>query len=171
MSSPSWLGKDELEKAVEQKGNWVKWGKAGDGFKGILISRERGMKKNYEGTKEEMRETYEFYMLGGEFHDADKKGNVIEPAITIKEGSKYFCDDSKRIGNGMRDIRLGDEVIILLEEIAPNKDPKFNDVKMIKVRLARHHDDWVAKTAGASDAPEGEEKPNIMAPDFVGGKK
>jgi len=164
-NTPAWLGKDDLTNSVEQKGNWIKWGKVGDGFKGILVSREMRPRKNFNTGAMEQGEVFEFSIIGGEYHEADKKGNAIEPGVTLKEGSKYFCDDSKRIGAGMRDIRVGDEVIILFESTQPNKDPKFQDPKIIKVRFLKHHSDWVAKTAGVTD-PEPAGAPDLMAPDF-----
>lgn len=165
-NTPSWLGKDDTKEEFRQKGAWVSWGKVGDGFKGILIGREMRDKKNMDTGEMERQEVYEFYMLGGEFHTLDAKKNPIEPGVTIKEGDKYFCGDSLRVGNGMRNARLGDECVILFEREDEPPKKGYNPVKIVNVWIPRHHADWVKRTSGNLEPEALAEKPDIMDDKF-----
>ena len=168
MGTPSWMGKDAMSEDKLQKGAWISWGKVGDGFRGILIGREWEEKPATKDKPARKEEKFELFMFGGEFHTMDDDKNPIEPGVVIRENTKYFMGSSlATIPKGMRNIRLGDEIVAYFEEKVPSTTKGNSPTKVIKFFLQCHHADWMVKT-GTAGVAEGDaaKAPNIMDKKF-----
>lgn len=145
---PSWLDPKDISDSNKVRSNWIKWGKPGDGFKGVLLEK-RKMEVTYQGVKKDV-EVFEFSMQAGEFHNSDEMTKQpIEPGVKIKAGDVYSVGDNCRLGIMMRNVRPGDVVVVRYKEQLPPKVKGNAPAKILETYVVGHQDDYYTLTGSA----------------------
>ena len=135
----------------ESKRPQVKFGKAGDWFKGTITDNTRQI-ENKLSAKHEMQTIYEFKMKGGSYHNIveetpGKYVAVAEPTAIVKDDfMSYFAKGA--VQAQLKNAKIGQVVgLRFVEERAPSP-PGHNPTKIIKVYLGEMDPDYHGEQAG-----------------------
>ncbi len=111
------------------KNNWIKFSVIGDFIQGTLVAVREMASQLRPGEKTKV---YEFKADGGEFHDTkDKK--VLDVAVKILPGEFWNVGGGFGLDQALRNIKVGQKLMIRFTEEKPNKDKMKNATKIKNV--------------------------------------
>lgn len=127
--------------------NTIKFGKIGDFFKGTLTDNSKQMVNNLSARKE-MQTVFEFKAKAGKLHILVNKQVPAEPTMAVP-GEFYSLITSKpAILNQLKKAQLGQVVGLRFTETIKNKQPGFDDTKVIKVFLGEMDPEYQGESRG-----------------------
>lgn len=135
------------ENEVKIKYNTIKFGTIGDWFKGTLTDNSKQMVNNLSPRKE-MQTVFEFKAKGGSLHIAENKV-VPDEATLVPDGEFWsFITSKPAILNQMKNAKVGQVIGLRFTEKIKNKQPGFDDTKVIKVFLGEMDPEYQGEQQG-----------------------
>lgn len=146
MTTPTTKDPMEGMEEVKVEYNTIKFGEVGDWFKGTLTDNTRQLVNNLS-PKKEMQTVYEFKAQGGSLHLVINK-KVQAEATEIQKGDFWSLITSKpAILSQLKNAKFGQTIGFRFTETIKNKQPGFDDTKVIKVYLGEMDPDYQGETS------------------------
>lgn len=137
------------DKYEEVRSNWVKFNKADDYVKGVLMEVYKPETADAYGKK---NTTYIIKGLEGSFYGNDANKVIDNTPTPIVKNDIYRVGSKDAVDAQMRNIKIGQRVMFRLTELRPSK--KGNPAKIIKVLAGPMDEDFIKeqKTKDITDA-------------------
>lgn len=142
MENDQFAGMQEVK--IEYKN--LKFGKVGDWFKGTLTDNTRQIKNNL--SKEgEMQTVYEFKAIAGSFHNIVDKVVDDTPTTVVKGDFWTLISGKVAIVSQLKQAKIGQVIGLRFAESIKNKQPGFDNTKVIKVLLGEMDPEYQGETS------------------------